>query len=44
MHLNWAFLNFQLGNQVREKIEITQLQPRFVLKLSTHLKFGMTCT
>ena len=44
MHLNWEFLKFQLGNQVRENIKITQIQPRFVSKLSTHLKFGMTCT
>ena len=43
MHLNWGFLKFQLGNQVREKIKITQIQHRFVLKLSTYLKFGMTC-
>ena len=38
-------IKFQLGNQVREKIKISQIQPRFVLKLSTHLrKFSMTCT
>ena len=43
MHLNWGFLKFQLGNQVREEIKITQIQPRIVLKLSTRLKFDMTC-
>ena len=42
MHLNWGFLKFQWGNQVREKIKITQIQHRFALKLST--QFGMTCT
>ena len=44
MDLNWEFLKFQLGNQVGEKTKITQIQPGFVLKLSSHLKFGMTCT
>ena len=44
MHLNWGFLKFQLGNQVSERIKITKIRVRLVLKLSTHLKFGMTCT
>ena len=42
MHLNWGFLKFQLGNQVGEKITITHIQPRFVLKFKIILKFGMT--
>ena len=42
MHLNWGFLKFQLGNQVRESIKITQIQLRFVLKFKVNFKFGMT--
>ena len=41
MNLNWRFLKFQLGIRFREKNQITQIQPRFVLKLSIDLKLGM---
>ena len=44
MKLNWVFLNFQLKNQFGEKVKITQIQPRFVLKLLIDLKLGMICT
>ena len=44
MHLNLGFLKFQFGNQFGEENEITQTQPRFVLKLSINLKLGMICT
>ena len=44
MKLNWGFLKFQLENQSGEKIKITQIQPRFVLKLLIDLKLGMICT
>ena len=40
MHLTWGFLKFQLGNQVRENIKITQIQPRFALKFKINFKFG----
>ena len=44
MNLNSGFLKFQLGNQFGEKINITQIQPRFVLKISVDLKLGIICT
>ena len=44
MKLNWGFLKFQLENQFGEKIKITQIQPKFVLKLLIDLKLGMICT
>ena len=44
MKLNWRFLKLQLGNRFGEKIKITQIQPRFVLKLLIDLKLGMICT
>ena len=44
MKPNWRFLEFQLENQFGEKIKITQIQPRFVLKLLIDLKSGMICT
>ena len=44
MNLNWGFFKFQFGNRFREKIKITQTQPRFVLKLLIDLKLGMICT
>ena len=43
MHLNWGFLKFQFRNRFGEKMKITQIQPRFVLKLSIDLKLGMIC-
>ena len=42
MNLNWEFLKFQLGNRFGEKIIITQIQPRFVLKPPIRFKFDMT--
>ena len=44
MNLNWEFLKFQLANQFAKKIKITQIQHRFVLKLSIDLKLRMICT
>ena len=42
MHLNWGFLKFQFGNRFGEKMKITQIQVRFVLR---HLKkFKLTQT
>ena len=40
MHLNWVYC----GNRFREKIKISQIQPRFVLKLSINLKLGLIYT
>ena len=42
MKLYWGFLKFQLENQFGEKIKITQIQPRLVLKFTIHFKFGIT--
>ena len=42
MYLNWGFLKFQLENQFGENIKLTQIQPKFVLKLTIHFKFDMT--
>ena len=44
MKLNWGFLKFQLENQFGKKIKITQIQPRFILKLLIDSKLGMICT
>ena len=40
MKLNWGFLKFQFG----EKIQIIQIQSKFVSKLTIHLELGMICT
>ena len=37
-------LNSNLQTNSEKKIKITQIQTKFVLKLSIHFKFGMTCT
>ena len=42
MNLNWGFFKFQLGNRSEKKIKITQIQPRFALKLTIHFKFDVT--
>ena len=44
MCLNCGFLKIQSRNRLREEIKITQIQPRFVLKLTIHFKFGVTQT
>ena len=41
MYLNWGFIQLQLRNQSREKIKITQRQPRLVLKASINFKFAI---
>ena len=42
MNLNWGLLKFQLGNEFEENIKITQIQARFVLEFTIHIKFDMT--
>ena len=38
MNMYWGILTFRFGNRFRGNIEITQIQPRFDLKLSTDLE------
>ena len=44
MNLNGDLLNFSWETDLQKKIKITQIQPRFVLKLTIHFKFGVTQT
>ena len=44
MNLNLGVNKFQLENQFRENIKITQIKPRFVLKFTIHFKFDVTST
>ena len=44
MHMNLQIFKNPIEKPIQGKIKITQIQPRFVLKLTIHFKFGMTWT